>query len=42
LGQQVAKGNLQNTIDVNRLESGVYLLNATVDGQTFTKRFIKD
>jgi len=42
LGQQVAKGNLKNSINVNSLESGVYLLNATIDGNLVTKRFIKE
>ena len=42
LGQQVAKGNLSNTLEVGNLESGIYLLNATIDGQTITKRFIKE
>jgi bacillolysin len=41
LGQEVANGKLSNSINVNQLESGIYILNATIDGRTITKRFIK-
>ena len=42
IGQIVAKGKVINeTIDVSKLESAVYQVRFIADGETFTKRFIK-
>lgn len=42
LGQQIAKGKLNNTINVSQLQSGVYLLSTTIDGRETTQRFVKE
>jgi hypothetical protein len=32
---------IENTLDINSLETGLYLINVKAGGQTLTKRFIK-
>ncbi|MFC4633700.1 S8 family serine peptidase [Dokdonia ponticola] len=41
LGQVVHKGAFTNTVNVSRLNAGVYVLEIEVDGNTMIKRFIK-
>ena len=42
IGQQVAKGNTTNkSVDVNNLESGMYLIQFNVNNTIETKKFIK-
>ena len=41
LGQSVYKGNFENTIDVSRLEAGVYLIQVETATSKMMKRFIK-
>ena len=41
LGQAVHKGNFENTIDVSRLEAGVYVIQVETEGSKMIKRFIK-
>ncbi|WP_391593000.1 T9SS type A sorting domain-containing protein [Winogradskyella sp.] len=42
IGQVVAKGKLESTIDVADLELGVYLIKFNNESKTITKRFIKN
>jgi len=41
LGQVVHKGTFTSTVDVSRLNAGIYVLEIEVDGNTMIKRFIK-
>ena len=41
LGQEVHKGNFENTIDVSRLEAGVYLIQVETATSKNIKRFVK-
>ncbi|MDC8005725.1 T9SS type A sorting domain-containing protein, partial [Aureisphaera galaxeae] len=40
VGQMVAKGAFEETIDVSQLQSGMYMLQVTVEGQKLTESFI--
>ncbi|WP_461302080.1 T9SS type A sorting domain-containing protein, partial [Aureisphaera sp.] len=40
VGQLVASGTIQKAIDVSQLQSGMYLLQVTIDGQNIVKNFL--
>ncbi|MDC8002422.1 T9SS type A sorting domain-containing protein, partial [Aureisphaera galaxeae] len=40
IGQVVAKGTIEETIDVSHLQSGMYLLQINDEGENLIKRFI--
>jgi hypothetical protein len=43
MGQQVAKGKIvSGAINVDRLQSGVYMIQIEAGSQTVTKKFIKE
>ncbi|WAC01146.1 T9SS type A sorting domain-containing protein [Lacinutrix neustonica] len=42
LGQTVIKGSYSNTIDVSKLESGMYIIQLNIGEKTKMKRFIKE
>jgi len=41
LGQVVRKGEFTETVDVSKLDAGVYVLEIEVEGNRMIKRFIK-
>ncbi|WP_188476241.1 GEVED domain-containing protein, partial [Dokdonia pacifica] len=41
LGQIVSSGSFNNTLDVSRLKSGLYIIEVAIENETHTKRFIK-
>ena len=41
VGQQLKQGKLDNTININSLQSGVYILEVTSQNKTVSARFIK-
>ena len=41
LGQTVNSGTFNNTLDVSRLKSGMYIIEVTIGTETHIKKFIK-
>jgi len=41
LGQSVMRGAFNSTLDVSRLEAGVYIIEVAIGEETHNKRFVK-